>query len=54
MKEENNFSIDLIADKGAKIAKEYDVYVYAPKAGSSLNLKQAFPSKFLINKLCTI
>ena len=54
MKEENNFSIDLIADKGAKIAKEYDVYVYAPKAGSSLNLKQAFPSKFLINKFGNI
>jgi peroxiredoxin len=50
MKEENEFTIDIIADKGAKIAKEYDVYVFAPGAGSSLNLKQALPSKFLINK----
>ena len=49
-KEENGFSIDIIADRGAKIAKEYDVYWFAPGGGGSLNAKQAVPSKFLINK----
>jgi peroxiredoxin len=49
-KEENNFSIDLIADRGAKIAKDYNVYWFAPGGGGSLNVKQAVPSKFLINK----
>jgi peroxiredoxin len=49
-KEENNFSIDLIADRGAKIAKDYFVYWFAHGGGGSLNVKQAVPSKFLINK----
>jgi peroxiredoxin len=49
-REENNFSIDLIADRGAKIAKDYNVYWFAPGGGGSLNVKQAVPSKFLINK----
>jgi len=49
-KEENNFSVDMISDRGAKIAKEYDVYWFAPGAGKKINIKQAVPSKFLINK----
>ena len=47
---ENEFTIDLIADRGAKIAKDYDVYWFAPGGGGSLSSKQAVPSKFLINK----
>jgi peroxiredoxin len=53
-KEENEFSIDIIADKGARIAKDYDVYWFAPGGGGSLKVKQAIPSKFLINKAGTI
>ena len=49
-KEENDFSIDMIDDRGAKIARDYDVYWFAPGGGGSLNVKQAVPSKFLINK----
>ncbi|NVM19998.1 MAG: redoxin domain-containing protein, partial [Candidatus Lokiarchaeota archaeon] len=49
-KEENNFNVDIISDRGAKIAKDYDVYWFAPGGGGSLNIKQAVPSKFLINK----
>ena len=49
-KEENNFAVDMISDRGAKIAKEYDVYWFAPGGGGTLNIKQAVPSKFLINK----
>lgn len=49
-KEENNFKVDLISDRGAKIAKEYDVYWFAPGAGKKINIKQAVPSKFLIRK----
>ena len=40
----------MIADRGAKIARDYDVYWFAPGGGGSLNVKQAVPSKFLINK----
>jgi peroxiredoxin len=54
MKEEHKFSMDIIADKGARIAKDYNVYWFAPGGGGSLNLKQAFPSKFLINKVGSI
>jgi peroxiredoxin len=49
-KEENNFAVDMISDRGAKIAKEYDVYWFAPGGGGTLNVKQAVPSKFLIDK----
>ncbi len=48
-KEQNNFKVDMISDRGAKIAKEYDVYWYA-KAFSNIRIKQAVPSKFLIDK----
>ena len=49
-KEENNFTIDFISDRGAKIAKDFDVYWFAPGGGGTLPIKQAVPSKFLINK----
>ncbi|HEC40366.1 hypothetical protein LCGC14_1274720 [marine sediment metagenome] len=49
-KEENKFKVDIVSDRGAKIAKEYDVYWFAPGAGKEMNVKQAVPSKFLINK----
>lgn len=49
-KEENEFGIDMISDRGAKIAKEYDVYWFASGGGKDYKIKQAVPSKFLINK----
>ncbi len=49
-KEENGFKIDLISDRGAKIAKEYGVYWFAPGGGKNYKIKQAVPSKFLIDK----
>ena len=49
-KEDNNFKVDMISDRGAKIAKEYGVYWYAPGGGKDYKIKQAVPSKFLINK----
>ncbi len=49
-KEENNFAVDIISDRGAKIAKEYDVYWFAPGGGKKYKIKQAVPSKFLISK----
>ena len=49
-KEENNFNVDIISDRGAKIAQDYGVNWYAPGAGKKINSKQAVPSKFLINK----
>jgi peroxiredoxin len=48
--EENNFTVDIIADRGAKIAKDYDVYWFAPGGGGNMKVKQAVPSKFLIDK----
>ncbi len=48
-KEENNFSVDLISDRGAKIAKDYDVNWFTEGLGN-IKIKQAVPSKFLINK----
>jgi peroxiredoxin len=49
-KEENHFNVDLISDRGAIIAKQYDVYWFAPGGGKEYKIKQAVPSKFLINK----
>lgn len=49
-KEENEFGIDMISDRGAKIAKEYGVYWFASGGGKDYKIKQAVPSKFLINK----
>lgn len=48
-KEENGFPVDMISDRGAKIAKDYDVYWFAEGWGK-IKVKQAIPSKFLINK----
>lgn len=48
-KEENNFSVDMISDRGGKIAKDYGVYWFTEGIGN-LKTKQAVPSKFLINK----
>ena len=48
-REENHFNVDIIADRGAKIAKDYDVYWFAPGGGGNMKVKQAVPSKFLIN-----
>ena len=49
-KEENNFAVDIISDRGAKIAKKYGVYWFAPGGGKDYKIKKAIPSKFLINK----
>ncbi|MFX1375506.1 MAG: peroxiredoxin family protein [Promethearchaeota archaeon] len=49
-KEENNFKVDMISDRGAKIAREYGVYWFAPGGGKEYKIKQAVPSKFLIDK----
>ena len=32
-KEDNEFNVDMISDRGAKIAKEYGVYWFAPGGG---------------------
>jgi peroxiredoxin len=50
LKEENNIKIDIIADKDAKIADDYDVCWVGPKGGEIVKVKQAVPSKFLINR----
>lgn len=49
-KEENKFKVDIISDRGAIISKQYGVNWYAPGGGSKINIKQAVPSKFLINQ----
>jgi peroxiredoxin len=49
-KEENNFKVDMISDRGAKIAKQFDVYWFASGGGKDYKIKQAVPSKYLINK----
>jgi peroxiredoxin len=48
-RDENNFKVDIVADRGAKIAKDYDVYWFAPGPAGNMKIKQAIPSKFLIN-----
>ena len=49
-KEENKFNVHMISDRGAKIAREYGVYWFATGGGKDYKIKQAVPSKFLINK----
>ncbi len=39
----------MISDRGAKIAKDYNVYWFAEGWGK-LKVKQAIPSKFLLDK----
>ena len=53
-KEENEFKIDMISDRGAKIAKKYGVYWFAPGGGKNYKIKQAVPSKFLIDNKAMI
>ncbi len=48
-KKENDITIDMVPDRGAKIANEYNVGWLAESVGK-LKTKQAVPSKFLINK----
>ena len=48
-KEEYDFKVDMVSDRGATIAKDYDVYWYIKGMGD-IKTKQAVPSKFLINK----
>ena len=48
-KEENSFKVDMISDRGAKIAKDYNVSWFTTGSGR-IKTKQAVPSKFLINK----
>ena len=48
-KETNNFPVDMISDRGGKIAQAYNVYWFA-EGWSKLKIKQAVPSKFLIHK----
>lgn len=48
-KEENNFPMNMVSDRGAKIAQDYNVYWFA-KGWGNLKVKQAVPSKFLIDK----
>ena len=49
LREEYGLTMDMIADRGAKIANEYQVGWLAESVGK-LKVKQAVPSKFLINK----
>ena len=42
--------MDIISDRGAIIAKDYGVYWFAPGGGKEYKIKQAVPSKFLIDK----
>ena len=48
-KKEHDITIDMIPDRGAKIANDYKVGWLAVSVGT-LKTKQAVPSKFLINK----
>lgn len=49
-KEENNLKFPQISDRGAKIARKYNVNVFDKGAGKKIKFKQAMPSKYLINK----
>ncbi len=49
-KEENGFSVNIVADRLTKIIKQYGVYWYAKGGGGTMKVKQAFPSTFIINK----
>ena len=48
-KDQNNFKVDMISDRGAKIAKDYGVSWFTT-GFSNIKIKQAVPSKFLIDK----
>lgn len=48
--QENELKFPQISDRGAKIARKYDVDIFDKGAGKDIKFKQAIPSKFLINK----
>ncbi len=48
--EDNNLQFPQISDRGARIARKFDVDVFDKGAGKEIKFKQAIPSKFLINK----
>ena len=48
-KDQNNFKVDMISDRGATIAKDYGVSWFT-EGFSKIKVKQAVPSKFLIDK----
>ena len=53
--EENNFNFTMISDRGAIIAKSYNVYTYGSMLDRSfMKTKMAVPSDFLIDKKGTI
>ena len=55
MAEEHNFKFMLISDRGAIIAKTYNVYTYGSMLDRSfMKTKMAVPSDFLIDKTGTI
>ena len=49
--EENGFEFTMLSDRGAKIAKAYNVYTYGSMLDISfMKTKLAIPSDFLINR----
>ena len=51
MAEEHNFKFTMISDRGAKIAKTYNVYTYGSMLDRSfMKTKMAVPSDFLIDR----
>ena len=49
--EENGFDFIMISDRGAKVAKKYNVYTFGSMLDiSSLKTKLAVPSSYLIDK----
>lgn len=50
--EDNGFKFTMISDRGAKIAKEYNVYTFGSMLDVSfMKTKLAVPSSFLIDKV---
>ncbi|MBD3215552.1 MAG: redoxin domain-containing protein [Candidatus Lokiarchaeota archaeon] len=49
-RDENNLKFNQVSDRGAKIAKKYNISVYDKGAGKDIKFKQAMPTKFLIDK----
>ena len=51
MKDNNNYNFPIIADKGGKIAKSYNMFITEKTEGhDDLQLNNAIPAKVLINK----
>jgi peroxiredoxin len=50
-REENGFNFTLISDRGAKMAKQFNVYTFGSIVDITyLKVKLAIPSEFLLNK----